>query len=218
VNPVAFLETGVIHCADNLASVGQLPNECVDLVYLDPPFFSKRNYEVIWGEEAEVRSFEDRWEGGINVYLDWMEARLRHLHRVLKPTGSLYLHCDQAAGHHLKVLLDQIFLPRNFRSEIIWRRTASNSAAQRFGPIHQTIFYYRKTAKTPFYPVFGPYTAQYIKKEFRCEDKRGRYRPVVLTGPGRREGDSSKPWRHYDPTASGRHWQPASYCTTSTGC
>lgn len=67
----------------------QLQGECVDLVYLDPPFFSNKNYEVIWDDEAEVRSFEDRWEGGIQVYLDWMEARLRHLHRVLKPTGSL---------------------------------------------------------------------------------------------------------------------------------
>lgn len=211
MNPVAFLETGVIHCADNLATLGQFPAECVDLVYLDPPFFSNRKYEVIWGDEAEVRSFEDRWEGGINVYINWMEARLRHLHRVLRPTGSLYLHCDQAAGHYLKVLLDDIFGQRNFRSEIVWRRTGSNSAAQRYGPIHQTIFYYRKSAKTAFNPVFGPYTSRYIERQFRYEDERGRYRPVLLTGPGRRQGDSGKPWRHYDPSKRNRHWQPASY-------
>ena len=202
VNPIAYLETGVIQCADNLAALAQLPDECIDLVYLDPPFFSNRTYEVIWGDEAEVRSFADRWEGGMNVYLDWMESRLRHLHRVLRPTGSLYLHCDQAAGHHLKVLLDRIFHQRNFQSEIVWRRTGSNSAAKRFGPIHQTIFYYRKTAKTPFYPVFEPYTAAYVKKQFRYTDERGRYRPVILTGPGRRNGDSGKAWRHYDPSKS----------------
>ncbi len=211
VNPVGYLETGVIQCADNLAALGQMPDECVDLVYLDPPFFSNRKYEVIWGDEAEVRSFEDRWEGGINVYLDWMEARLRHLHRVLRPTGSLYLHCDQAAGHYLKVALDRIFGQRHFRSEIIWRRTGSNSASQRFGPIHQTIFYYRKSSDTPYYPVFSPYTRDYVEGQFRYTDDRGRYRPVLLTGPGQRNGDSAKPWRHYNPTQGGRHWQPASY-------
>jgi DNA modification methylase len=209
--PVAFLETGVLQCADNLASLGQLPDKCIDLVYLDPPFFSNRKYEVIWGDEAEVRSFEDRWEGGINVYINWMEARLRHLHRVLKPTGSLYLHCDQAAGHYLKVLCDGIFTQRHFRSEIVWRRTGSNSAAQRYGPIHQTIFYYRKSAKTRFSPVFGPYTTAYVEKQFRYEDERGRYRPVLLTGPGKRSGESGKQWRHYDPTKANRHWQPSSY-------
>jgi DNA modification methylase len=211
MNPVGYLETGIIQCADNLAALSQMPDECIDLVYLDPPFFSNRKYEVIWGDEAEVRSFEDRWEGGINVYLDWMEGRLRQLHRVLKPTGSLYLHCDQAAGHHLKVALDRIFGQRHFRSEIVWRRTGSNKATHRFGPIHQTIFYYRKSTATPFYPVKGPYTAEYVDKQFRYCDDRGRYRHVLLTGPGRRSGDSGRKWRHYDPSVGGRHWQPASY-------
>ena len=67
---VSFLETGVLYCEDNLRQLAQFPNECIDLIYLDPPFFSNRNYEVIWGDEAEVRSFEDRWEGGIQVYIN----------------------------------------------------------------------------------------------------------------------------------------------------
>jgi DNA modification methylase len=79
VNPVGYLETDVLHCDDNLHVLAQFPPECIDLIYLDPPFFSNRLYEVIWGDEAEVRSFEDRWEGDIENYLDWMEARLRHL-------------------------------------------------------------------------------------------------------------------------------------------
>jgi DNA modification methylase len=191
--------------------LGSFPPECVDLVYLDPPFFSNRVYEVIWGDEAEVRSFEDRWEGGINYYLDWMEARLRHLHRVLKLTGSLYLHCDQAAGHHLRVLLDQIFGQNNFQNEIIWRRTGSNSAAKRFGPIHQNIFYYRKSSSAPFYPQYGPYTEDHVKDKFKLRDERGIYQEVALTGAGTRTGDSGKPWRGCDPTKVGRHWQPASY-------
>jgi DNA modification methylase len=211
MEPVGYLETGVLYCDDNLDRLTQFPADCVDLVYLDPPFFSNRVYEVIWGDEAEVRSFADRWEGGIQVYLDWMKDRLVHLHRVLKPTGSLYLHCDQAAGHYLKVVLDEVFGAANFRNEIIWRRTGSNSAAKRFGPIHQNIFYYRKSDRTPFYPQYGPYTKGYVRDQFTYKDGRGRYRPVLLTGPGRREGDSGNAWRHYNPTEGGRHWQPASY-------
>jgi hypothetical protein len=98
VAPVGYLETGVIYCDDNLHRLSQFPDECVDLVYLDPPFFSNRHYEVIWGDEAEVRSFEDRWEGGVHVYVEWMRERVIELHRILKSTGSLYLHCDPHAS------------------------------------------------------------------------------------------------------------------------
>lgn len=211
MEPVGWLETSVLHCEDNLKMLASFPAECVDLVYLDPPFFSNRVYEVIWGDEAEVRSFEDRWEGGIRIYLDWIEARLKHLHRILKPTGSIFLHCDQAAGHYLKILLDEVFGAGNFRNEIIWRRTGSNSASKRFGPIHQNIFYYRKSAKARFYPQHGPYTADYVRGQFGLKDERGHYRAAPLTGPGRRQGDSGKKWRHYNPTTVGRHWQPAAY-------
>ena len=103
------IETGVLYREDNLSALQRLPDESVDLIYLDPPFFSNKVYEVIWGDEAEVRSFEDRWEGGIQVYVDWMRQRVRQLHRVLKSTGSMYLHCDPHASHYLKVMLDEIF-------------------------------------------------------------------------------------------------------------
>lgn len=211
MSPIGYLETGAILRADNLDELKEFPSECVDLIYLDPPFFSNKQYEVIWGDEAEVRSFEDRWKGGINVYVEWMRERLIHMHRVLKPTGSLYLHCDSNASHYLKVTTDSIFDRRNFRNEIIWRRTGSNSARARFGPLHQSILYYVKSNAAPYYPVHAPYTDGYVRDYFTHEDHRGRYRSVLLTGPGRREGDSGKPWRNYDPTTSGRHWQPASY-------
>jgi DNA modification methylase len=158
VNPVGYLETGVIQCADNLQALAHLPAECVDLIYLDPPFFSNRNYEVIWGDEAEVRSFEDRWEGGINVYLDWMEPRLRHLHRVLKPTGSLYLHADWHAGHYLKVLMDAVFGIRRFQNEIAWCYRGGGVSKRRFARKHDTILFYSKTGRHYFEPQYVPYS------------------------------------------------------------
>src|SRR2546421_11561173 len=109
MEPVGYLETGVLYCDENLRRLAQFPDGCIDLVYLDPPFFSNRQYEVIWGDEAEVRSFEDRWEGGIHVYTDWMRRRVFEIHRVLKPTGSMYLHCDWHAVHYLRQMCDAIF-------------------------------------------------------------------------------------------------------------
>ena len=90
----------VLYCGDNLEILATMEAESVDLIYIDPPFFSNRYYEIIWGDEAEIRSFEDRWEGGINVYIDWMKERVMELHKVLKPTGSMYLHCDWHAGRY----------------------------------------------------------------------------------------------------------------------
>lgn len=116
------MDTGVLYCNDNLDRLSEMPTASVDLIYLDPPFFSNRVYEVIWGDEAEVRSFEDRWAGGINNYTEWIKQRVVELHRVLGPTGSLYLHCDPTASHYLKVMLDSVFGPRNFRNEIVWKR------------------------------------------------------------------------------------------------
>src|SRR4030042_5519542 len=94
-------------CGDNLKVLADLINQRVkaDLIYLDPPFFSNKYYEVIWGDEAEVRSFEDRWEGGMNVYINWMRERVQKMYEILKDTGSIYLHCDWHASHYLKVMM-----------------------------------------------------------------------------------------------------------------
>ncbi|HNL06635.1 MAG TPA: DNA methyltransferase, partial [Chitinophagales bacterium] len=95
---------------DNLATLRYLNSESVDLIYLDPPFFSNRNYEVVWGDKGEVRSFEDRFSGGIEHYIMWLKERVQEMYRVLKPTGSLFLHCDWHASHYIKVyVLDKIF-------------------------------------------------------------------------------------------------------------
>ncbi|MBA3570909.1 MAG: restriction endonuclease [Pyrinomonadaceae bacterium] len=141
---IAYLETSIIYCDDNLERLAQFPAECIDLIYLDPPFFSNRNYEVIWGDEAEVRSFEDRWEGGIHVYINWMRERVIEMHRVLKPTGSFYLHCDWHAGHYLKVMLDDIFGINNFQNEFVWYYSGGGASMRRWARKHDTIFFYTK--------------------------------------------------------------------------
>jgi DNA modification methylase len=206
VAPVSYLETGVIYCDDNLHRLPQFPAECVDLIYLDPPFFTNRTYEVIWGDEAEVRSFEDRWEGGIQVFVEWIRERVIELHRILKPTASLYLHCDPTASHYLKVMMDDVFGRENFRNEVIWKRTTAHSSAKRFGPVHDVLLYYARSSKAAWYPQVGPHSEKYLASKYRYEDETGRYRLSDLTGAGIRHGVSGEIWRGFDVSAKGRHW------------
>lgn len=145
--PVPSIQTGVLYRDDCLDRLANLPSETVDLVYLDPPFFSNRNYEVIWGEEAEVRSFEDRWEGDIGVYVEWMRQRIAQMHRLLKPTGSIYLHCDWHASHYLKVMMDAVFGSDRFRNEIVWRRSLGKGLSTvRLPNNHDVLLTYQKGA------------------------------------------------------------------------
>jgi len=108
------MKTSVLYCGDNLEIIDKLPEESIELIYIDPPFFSSRTYEVIFGDSRKVRAFEDRWKGGLYHYVDWMEARLAQMHRLLKPTGSIYVHLDWHAVHYLKVAMDRIFGYDNF--------------------------------------------------------------------------------------------------------
>lgn len=200
-------DTGVIYRDDNLAVLRDLPTESVDLVYLDPPFFSNRFYEVIWGDEAEVRSFEDRWEGGMQHYIGWMQERISELHRVLKPTGSLYLHCDPHASHYLKVMCDEIFGMARFRNEVVWKRTSAHSSAKRWGPIHDIVLFYSKSDQYTWNRLFQPYDPYYLSQFYTHVDEAGRrWRRSDLTGSGIRHGETGKPWRGRDVTAKGRHW------------
>ncbi len=152
MTPVGYLETGVLYCDDNLHRLAQFPSECIDLIYLDPPFFSNRHYEVIWGDEAEVRSFEDRWEGGIQVYVNWMRERMIEMHRVLRPTGSIYLHCDWHASHYLKQMMDDIFGEPNFQNEIVWYYRGAGVSPRRWARRHDTILFYTKGKDWTFNP------------------------------------------------------------------
>jgi DNA modification methylase len=154
---MANVDTGVIYCGENVDLLGKLPSESIDLIYLDPPFFSNRTYEVIWGDEAEVRSFEDRWQGGINHYIEWMEQRVREMYRVLKTTGTLYLHCDWHASHYLKVMLDGIFNDDDFRNEIVWCYSGGGIPRKDYPRKHDTIFRYVKGDDWTFNVEYKPY-------------------------------------------------------------
>ena len=221
------------------------PNDCVDLIYLDPPFNSNRDYNVLFkaesglDSEAQITAFEDTWhwtEEALRTYLDlvqdapvmaataikalndlighnqmmaylvMMAARLLELHRVLKPTGSLYLHCDSTASHYLKILLDAIFGTENFRNHITWKRTSAHSSAKKWGPISDNILFYTKGGEYQWNKVYAAYDDSYIRKFYRFEDAKGRFQLVDLTGAGKRQGDSGKPWRGIDPTETRRHW------------
>src|SRR5680860_836077 len=135
----------IIYCGDNLIWLKKFSYYCVYLIYLDPPFFSNKQYEVIFNDGEEIRSFEDRWQGGINHYIEWMKERVFELHRVLKDTGSFYLHCDWHASHYLKVMCDDIFGRSNFRNELIWCYTGRELNKKQWNSKHENIFFYTKS-------------------------------------------------------------------------
>lgn len=181
-----------------------MEDETVDLIYLDPPFFSGKNYEVIWGDEAEIRSFDDRFEGGIMVYVEWMKDRLVEMHRILKSTGSIYLHVDWHAVHYLKVEMDKIFGYNNFKNNITWKRTHAHNDSKQFGRNCDNILFYTKSKKYTFNVQHSEYDQTYIDNFFKGKDERGVYRLVVFTGPHVNKNDPA--WKGYIPAQSGRSW------------
>ncbi len=245
-------KSNVLYYGDNLVILQKyIDKETVDLIYLDPPFNSKADYNILFreatGEDsaAQIQAFSDFWHWDIEAkhaydylvqnapndtaslveaffnflgkndlmaYLVMMGVRLLELHRVLRSTGSLFLHCDPTAGHYLKLLMDAIFGPRNFRNEIIWKRTYSHGGARRLGPVHDVILFYSRSEDYVWNPEHTPYSEEYVEEFFKFQDPDGRrYRSTILTGSGTRGGASGKPWRSIDPTTSGRHWAIPGY-------
>ncbi|MHC9291991.1 DNA methyltransferase [Mycobacterium sp. LTG2003] len=214
-----------LYFGDNLEVLDEhVDDESVDLVYLDPPFNSNRNYSVIFGRNrtddesaAQIQAFEDTWrwthttdvligdlsttapqrvadalsayytllgESEALAYLVNMTPRLLQLHRVLKPTGSLFLHCDPTMSHYLKVLLDAIFDAHNFRNEVIWKRTSAHSdtkqGRQAFGSIHDVLLFYGKGRSVTWNAYHTAYAPEYLK---------GEYRHIAADGRLYKEGD-----------------------------
>lgn len=245
--PTANRPANHLYYGDNLDVLRrEIGDGTVDLVYLDPPFNSNANYNILFRSptgdraDAQIEAFEDTWhwndraedafdqvarsghtkafdllnamrgflgDNDMMAYLAMMAVRLVELHRVLKPTGSLYLHCDPTASHYLKLLLDGVFGPTHFRSEIVWKRTSSHNSARRWGPIHAVILFYHRSGSASWNRVDIPYDPAYTERYYRHVDGAGRrYRLSDLTASGTRNGESGRAWDGFDPTAHGRHW------------
>lgn len=242
----AMIAPNKLYFGDNLEVLREyIPDESVDLIYLDPPFNSQAGYNVLFetpkadAESAQVQAFRDTWtwledaqesyleimrlggstarfidalksalnESDMMAYLVMMAIRLRELHRKLRQDGSLYLHCDPTASHYLKILLDGVFGPKAFRSEVIWKRTGAHSAARRWADVHDCILFYSKSGDYVWNDIFTNYDATY-KARYRNVDDQGRHwADDNLTAPGIRGGYSGAPWKGFNPTDKGLHWK-----------
>ena len=162
------------------------------------------------GKVAQVMLAFRTFLGGTNLlaYLSMMAPRLAEMRRVMRPTASIYLHCDPTASHYLKLLMDAAFGPENFRNEITWKRTYAHGAAKRYGPVHDVILFYAKTESYLWRGLRTEPDPAYIDKHFRYVDEMtgNKFQAISLTGSGVRHGDSGKPWRDVNPTKVGRHW------------
>ena len=175
-------------CKDSYQVLKKIPENSVNLCYLDPPFFARRVFGVET-KSGQYHSFDDNWKN-LDEYLDFMRKILKECHRVLTDTGSIYLHCDWHASHYLKIELDTIFGYNNFRNEIVWRRHNSHNdtkqGAKMFGRVHDTILFYSKTDNYTWNPIYAPYPQEYVEKYYKhIEPETGRrYAHGDLSGPG----------------------------------
>lgn len=241
--------TNLLYYGDNLGILREhVRDESVDLVYLDPPFNSKANYNILFRtpkgleSSAQINAFEDTWHWGeqaereftelvrqsntdvsevmqalrrfmgendMMAYLTMIANRLLELHRVLKGTGSLYLHCDPTASHYLKVVLDSVFGKGMFVNEIVWKRSGRRSSMNRiYRRAHDVIFLYGKTDSYKFHLTYEAFDETLLQK-YNQRDERGVYQLVPLMVSGTRNGVTGKPWRGFDPNTrgkSGMHW------------
>ena len=229
-----------IWTGDNLDILRGMNSECVDLIYLDPPFNSNRDYAAPVGSKAAGAAFKDTWTlsdldvawmgliaderpavanllhtarlthgKGMQSYLTMMAVRLLEMHRVLKDTGSIYLHCDPTASHYLKLLMDAIFGAGSFRSEITWKRTSAHSdtrqGRRQHGRISDLLFFYTRSDEWTWNPTYTDYDPKYIANFYKhVEPETNRkYRLDNLTGPG----GAAKGNPQYEVMGVTRYWR-----------
>lgn len=161
------------------------------------------------GKACDVMQAFYTFLGGNDMmaYLTMMAPRLIELRRVLKSTGSLYLHCDPTASHYLKLLLDAVMGMANYQNEIVWKRTSAHSSAKRYGPNRDTILFYSKSESKTWNSQRLDYKEEYLNSKYGNEDEDGRYSLGDLTAAGIRHGESGKVWRGIDPNSKGVHWK-----------
>ena len=224
-----------IWTGDNLYIMRGMNSASVDLIYLDPPFNSKANYAAPIGSKAAGAAFKDTWTLSdvdaewVNLmeakhpalhrvllaamtpsdksYLAYMAVRLLEMRRLLKPAGSIYLHCDPTMSHYLKLVMDAVFGKRNFVGEIVWRRHNARSTGKRWPRIHDTIFCVAKSNRFRYSPAKIPGDTLKVPHTLITGPGGKKYQTYELTGAGSTiDGESGQPWRGYDPTSMGRHW------------
>lgn len=248
------VEWGSLYYGDCLDVMAEWAGGQADLIYLDPPFNSDQDYNVLYGTDektgrtAQQEAFGDTWkwddaatarlagleevgvmdehisdlagslrkllpEGGMLAYLTYMAERLIQCHKVLKPSGSIYLHCDDTAAHWLKVVMDSIFGPTNYLNDITWRRSIGHYGADRYGRICDHILFYSKDRPQRYWngkdrDAGTPKTPEMLGKSYPSDDNdgRGRYRADNLTGAKSSEGESGRPWNGYEVYSRDRHW------------
>ena len=232
------VQNRTIFSNDNLPVLRGIDTESIDLIYLDPPFNSNRNYAAPIGSDAAGAAFKDTWTlsdidnawhgeiadrepalyqaihaaelthgKGMKSYLIMMAVRLLEMQRILKKTGSIYLHCDPTASHYLKGLMDAVFDKDNFRNEIVWQRTNTHGLGKQFGRVHDTILFYSKSRQKIWNDVYTEHDPEYVKKTYRHQDERGFFQVDNLTaGSVTQKGESGQPWRGIDPSLVGRNW------------
>ena len=261
------LRNRTIYIGDNLPRLKGIDSESVDLIYLDPPFNSRGEYQWPIGTEdpraagvevaddadltdadlerlidaAGQTTFKDAFTlddldtsllqelldngepvgyviaaagavigSGTQAYLTFMWERLIEMRRILKSTGSIYLHCDDTEGAWLRVLMDAVFGRENFRNEITWQRASAHKNQRKFGRITDTLIFYAMSDEAVFDSDGAARTLDrsYVAKEYNRgrDDPRGRWRRSDLTGAGLTGGESGEAWGGYDPSEIGRHW------------
>ena len=233
---------------DNLDIMRGMNSESVDLIYLDPPFNSNRNYAAPIGSEAAGAAFKDTWTlddvdlawhgeiaeqhpalyaiidaareahgKGMQSYLIMMGVRLLEMRRLLKPTGSIYLHCDPTASHYLKLVMDAVFGAGNFRNDITWKRFNFHADAKRFGRVADNLLFYSKSDKYIFNQQRVSYSKEYINSKFTHKDSDGRrFRLDNLNPPGGRGpvytfNGVNRPWRFTEEKMQALHAQGRIY-------
>jgi site-specific DNA-methyltransferase (adenine-specific) len=212
-----MMKSNALFYGDNLVWLRDrkyFPDESVDLIYLDPPFNSKADYNVLFNEpgkgksQAQIRAFDDTWDWSsessgmalnelaqnkpqvaefiswvsqqgknqesMAAYLSMMSIRLIELHRILKQTGSLYIHCDPTASHYIKMVLDTIFGEENYRNEIIWKRQSAHSDSRGYGAVHDTLLFYVKSNEFIWNQTYQAYDDDYVEQYYRYNDRSGR--------------------------------------------
>ena len=144
----------------------------------------------------------------MTIYLSFMAARLVELERIMKPTGSIYMHCDPRVSHYLRVLMDSIFGSANFKNELEFKRALEREGGRRWMWEHDSLLFYTGPQRHRWNRTLIPHDPEYFERNFRYEDEAGRFRTSPLTKPGLRDDDRSEPWRGYDPSSEDRHWSP----------